>query len=87
METYAEPQLEAILAATPEGWARLAVLTLLGTGMRVGELCALTMDDVEDEGDAAFTQDSAWQGRKIPQGAGQPSAAAGAVALPESSPA
>ena len=65
METYAEPQLEAILAATPEGWARLAVLTLLGTGMRVGELCALTMDDVEDEGDAAFLKIQRGKGAKF----------------------
>lgn len=31
----------------PEGWPRLAILMLLGTGMRVGELCSLTLEDIE----------------------------------------
>lgn len=41
METYSEAQLEAVLTAAPDGWPRLAILMLLGTGMRVGELCPL----------------------------------------------
>lgn len=54
METYSEAQLDAVLVAAPEGWPRLAILMLLGTGMRVGELCTLTLEDTEGDGDAAF---------------------------------
>ena len=55
METYTEAQLETILDAAPEGWPRMAILILLGTGMRVGELCALKLEtDIEDEGDTIF---------------------------------
>jgi integrase len=32
----------------------LAVQILLGTGMRVGELCALTLTDFEDDDEASF---------------------------------
>jgi integrase len=52
METYSAAQIDAVLQAASEDWPRLAILTLLGTGMRVGELCALKLDDLEDEGDA-----------------------------------
>jgi hypothetical protein len=37
METYSEAQIEALLRAAPEGWSRMAILTLLGTGMRPSE--------------------------------------------------
>ena len=46
MESFSQQQLAAVLDATSEGWPRIAVGILLGTGMRVGELCALTMEDV-----------------------------------------
>jgi len=65
METYTETQLERILSAAPEGWPRLAILILLGTGMRVGELCALCVDDIEDEGEAAFFKIKRGKGAKF----------------------
>jgi site-specific recombinase XerD len=65
METYSEAQLEAVLSAAPEGWPRLAILMLLGTGMRVGELCSLTLEDIEDEGDAAFLKIRRGKGAKF----------------------
>ena len=65
MGTYAAAQIDAMLQAAPEGWPRLAILTLLGTGMRVGELCALKLDDIEDEGDAAFLKIRRGKGGKF----------------------
>jgi integrase len=65
METYSEAQLEAIAQAAPEGWARLAILTLLGTGMRVGELCALTLNDIEEDGEATFFKIQRGKGGKF----------------------
>jgi site-specific recombinase XerD len=65
METYSEAQLERVLEAAPEGWPRLAILILLGTGMRVGELCALRLDDIEDEGEAAFFKIRRGKGAKF----------------------
>jgi len=35
METYSDAQLAAIFQAAPEGWSRLAIQILLGTGMRI----------------------------------------------------
>ncbi len=58
-------ELEAVLRTAPEGWPRLAILILLGTGMRLGELCALTLDDIEDEGDAAFLKVRCGKGAKF----------------------
>ncbi len=83
METYSEVQLERILEAAPEGSPRLAILILLGTGMRVGELCALTVDDIEDEGEAAFFKDQAGQGRQVQAGACQPPARSRTDPLPQ----
>jgi integrase len=65
METYSEAQIEALLREAPEGWPRLAILILLGTGMRVGELCALGLSDIEDEGDAAFLKIQRGKGSKF----------------------
>jgi integrase/recombinase XerC len=65
METYSDAQIEALLREAPEGWPRMAILILLGTGMRVGELCALTLTDVEDEGDAAFLKIQRGKGGKF----------------------
>jgi integrase/recombinase XerD len=41
------------------------MLILLGTGMRVGELCALTVEDIEDEGEAAFFKARHGKGAKF----------------------
>ncbi|HVB77397.1 MAG TPA: tyrosine-type recombinase/integrase [Candidatus Nitrosotalea sp.] len=65
METYSEAQLEAVLAAAPEGWPRMAVLTLLGTGMRLSELCSLTLQDIEDDGEASFLKIQRGKGAKF----------------------
>jgi site-specific recombinase XerD len=65
METYSTEQLNAIFAATPPGWATLAVQILLGTGMRLAELCALTIDDVEDEGEVTFLKIRSGKGAKF----------------------
>jgi len=65
METYSEAQLETILAAAPEGWPRMAVLTLLGTGMRLSELCSLTLQDIEDDGEASFLKIQRGKGAKF----------------------
>jgi site-specific recombinase XerD len=65
METYSEAQIDALLRAAPEGWPRMAILILLGTGIRVGELCALNLTDIEDEGDAAFLNIQRGKGGKF----------------------
>ncbi len=65
METYSTEQLSAIFAATPPGWATLAIQILLGTGMRLAELCALTIDDVEDEGEVTFLKIRSGKGAKF----------------------
>ncbi len=65
METYTEAQIEAIMRTAPEGWPRLAVQILLGTGMRVSELCGLKLTDIEDEGDAAFLKIQRGKGGKF----------------------
>jgi integrase len=65
MESYSEAQLERVLEAAPEGWPRLAILILLGTGMRVGELCALRLEDIEDEGETAFFKIRRGKGAKF----------------------
>jgi site-specific recombinase XerD len=65
METYRTEQLNAIFAATPPGWATLAIQILLGTGMRLAELCALMIDDVEDEGEVTFLKIRSGKGAKF----------------------
>jgi integrase/recombinase XerD len=60
-ETYSAEQLDLILRATAAGWAHLAILILLGTGMRVSELCGLIVEDVEDDGEATFLK--VWRGK------------------------
>jgi site-specific recombinase XerD len=65
METYSPDQLSAIFVATPPGWATLAIQILLGTGMRLAELCALTVDDVEDEGEVTFLKIRSGKGAKF----------------------
>ena len=47
------------------GWPLLAVQILLGTGMRVGELCNLRVEDFEDDGQAAFLKIQRGKGAKF----------------------
>jgi hypothetical protein len=44
---------------------QLAVLILLGTGMRLSELCALTVEDFEDDGDHSFLKVKRGKGAKF----------------------
>jgi len=52
MSTYTSEQVKTIFDAAKVGWPQLAVKILLGTGIRVGELCNLQLEDVEDDDDA-----------------------------------
>jgi integrase len=65
METYTAEQMNRVMAAAAPGWPRLAVQVLLGTGMRVGELCALTLTDFEDDEDVAFLKVQRGKGGKF----------------------
>ena len=65
METFTPAQAAGLLEATPEGWPRMAVQILLGTGIRLGELCALTVEDVEDDGDVTFLKIQRGKGAKF----------------------
>jgi site-specific recombinase XerD len=65
METYSDAQLAAIFQAAPVGWSRLAIQILLGTGMRISELAALTLEDVEDDGEVVFLKIKRGKGAKF----------------------
>ncbi len=65
METYTPAQLKTIFEATPASWSILAVQILLGTGIRLGELCALELEDVEDDGEAMFLKIRRGKGAKF----------------------
>jgi integrase/recombinase XerD len=65
METYSAEQQQVVLRAAPAGWARMAVAILLGTGMRAGELCALSLDDLEDDGESTFLKIRRGKGAKF----------------------
>jgi len=54
VETYSTEQIERIFTAASPGWPTTAVKVLLGTGMRLSELCGLIVDDFEDDGVSAF---------------------------------
>jgi integrase len=43
----------------------MTVAILLGTGMRVGELCALSLEDVEDDHEASFLKIKRGKGAKF----------------------
>jgi integrase len=43
----------------------MAVLTLLGTGMRLSEPCGLTLQDTEDDGEATFLKIQKGKGAKF----------------------
>jgi integrase/recombinase XerD len=64
-EAYTPDQLESILRAVATGWAEMAVKLLLGTGMRVSEMCALTLDDIEDDGAAVTLKVRRGKGAKF----------------------
>jgi site-specific recombinase XerD len=64
-ETYNPTQQEAMLAAAAPGWPSLAVKILLGTGMRVGELATLTVEDYESDGDIGFLKVRRGKGAKF----------------------
>jgi integrase len=65
MPTFTEAQTEAILDALPKGWQRIAIQVLLGTGMRVGELCSLQLNDFEDDEEVAFLKIQQGKGGKF----------------------
>jgi integrase/recombinase XerD len=65
MPTFSEGQIEAILDALPKGWQRIAIQVLLGTGMRVGELCSLQLTDFEDDEEVAFLRIQQGKGGKF----------------------
>jgi site-specific recombinase XerD len=65
MESYSPAQLNAINQAAKPGWARLCVQVLLGTGTRISELCAIRLDDFEDDGQQSFLKVRRGKGAKF----------------------
>jgi integrase len=65
MESFSASEQQDLLRAVRPGWPRLAVQILLGTGRRVSELCALTLDDVGDDDDASFLKVRRGKGGKL----------------------
>jgi site-specific recombinase XerD len=65
MSTYTSEQVAAIFDSAKLGWPQLAVKILLGTGIRVGELCSLLLEDVEDDEDTMFLKIKRGKGSKF----------------------
>ena len=65
VETYSTEQIERIFAATSSGWPTIAVKVLLSTGMRLSELCGLTVEDFEEDGLSAFLKVKHGKGAKF----------------------
>ena len=65
LETYTTAQQEAMINAAAAGWPRLAVQILLGTGMRCGELAALSVSDFEDDAEVGFLKVRQGKGAKF----------------------
>jgi integrase/recombinase XerD len=65
VETYSAQQQAAILEAAPKGWSSLSVQILLGTGMRLSELCGLEVEDFEDDEEQAFLKIQKGKGAKF----------------------
>src|SRR5262249_31943915 len=65
LETYSAAQQEAMINAAGQGWPRPAVQILLGTGMRCGELAALSVSDFEDDGEVGFLKVRNGKGAKF----------------------
>src|SRR2546425_9386280 len=87
MSIYTPEQVKAIFEAAKVGWPELAVKILLGTGIRVGELCNLLLEDVEDDEDAMFLKIKKGEGGEVPPGAGLAAPAAGDHSLHQPEPA
>ena len=65
MSTYTPEQVALIFDNAKVGWPQLAVKILLGTGIRVGELVNLLLEDVEDDEDAMFLKIKRGKGAKF----------------------
>jgi len=65
MSIYTPEQVKTIFEAAKVGWPQLAVKILLGTGIRVGELSNLLLEDVEDDEDAMFLKIKRGKGAKF----------------------
>src|SRR5262249_49440024 len=65
VETYSTEQIERIFTATSPRWPTMAVKVLLGTGMRLSELCGLIVEDREDDGVSAFLKVRHGRGAKF----------------------
>src|SRR5436309_6699375 len=65
MTNYTGEQVQAIFDTAKLGWPQLAVKILLGTGIRVGELCNLLLEDVEDDEDTMFLKIKRGKGSKF----------------------
>ena len=63
--TYTDAQVKAVLDGASDGWPALCVRILLGTGMRISELCDLRLEDFEDDGDTAFLKVRRGKGAKF----------------------
>ena len=64
-EAYNQAQVQAVLKSVASGWGDMAIKLLLGTGMRLGELCALTLEDIEDDGAAVTLKVRRGKGAKF----------------------
>ena len=64
-ETLSAAEQEIVLRSARAGWPRIALQILLGTGMRVSELCALVLEDVEEDDDASFLKVRRGKGAKF----------------------
>jgi site-specific recombinase XerD len=65
METYSTDEVKAAIQRASPAWARLSVQILVGTGLRVSELCGLQLDDFEDDADATFLKVRRGKGGKF----------------------
>ena len=65
VESYSQDQIAKIFAAVGPGWPALAVRIMLGTGVRVSELCDLELEDFEDDEEAAFLKVRRGKGGKF----------------------
>jgi hypothetical protein len=83
VETYSTEQIERIFAATSPWWPTMAVKVLLGTGMRLSELCGLIVEDFEDGGVSAFLKVRHGKGAKVPAGPSQQPTETRGSTLPE----
>jgi site-specific recombinase XerD len=65
MESYTPGERDAIIAAASPAWARLCVQILVGTGVRISELCSIRLDDFEDDSDERFLKIRRGKGAKF----------------------